>query len=254
MSEPKRLMHPLHIVLNVPSTADMTFITAGGAVTFYPELTRDYQTVKTMSRENIKAGERLGSVGKERFYIHPDMSFLNGPCNVLCPVLWHHLLSQEDYIAVDWDQRFSTKSVLYDNNIECMVNNRDIPPMIMLYHPPSIRKESKHIDEHELVRLEIDNKNLYEKTFKGLLYTTMEQISSIHSTSLKLTIGKQPQRTLDTFPNSLTLPDDIYTIFLEQCNNYAAPNALLMDITPNAELNNVIKVPEQCPQHYQYGS
>lgn len=63
ISEPKRLMDPLHVVLNSPSTSDMTFITAGGAVSFYLELTRNYHTVKTMSGERVLRGQKLGSIG-----------------------------------------------------------------------------------------------------------------------------------------------------------------------------------------------
>lgn len=45
----------------------------------------------------------------------------------------------------------------------------------------------------------------------------------------------------DTFPNSATLPDDIYTVFLEKVNDYAAFNALLEDIAQNADLNGIVE-------------
>jgi hypothetical protein len=52
---------------------------------------------------------------------------------------------------------------------------------------------------------------------------------------------KQHRRTFDTFPNSSTLPDDIYTVFLEQVNDYAASNALLEDIAQNTDLNGIVE-------------
>ncbi|KAG1885106.1 hypothetical protein F4604DRAFT_1918772 [Suillus subluteus] len=156
VTEPKCLLHPLHVVLNSPSTADMMFITAGGAVSFYPDLTRNYHVVKTMTGEGVPRGQQLGSIGGDRFDIHPNMTFLNGPCNSPCPALWHHVSNHEEYAVVNWDRRFSVKSMLYDNdiewrlnnycfnskclfNIDVMVENDNIPPRIMPYSPQSVR-------------------------------------------------------------------------------------------------------------------
>ncbi|KAG2750138.1 hypothetical protein P692DRAFT_201804657 [Suillus brevipes Sb2] len=78
------------------------------------------------------------------------MTFLNGPCNSLCPALWHHVSNHKEYAVVDWDRRFSVKSMLYNNdvewrlndycfnskclfNIDAMAENEDIPPRIMPY-------------------------------------------------------------------------------------------------------------------------
>ncbi|KAG2741542.1 hypothetical protein P692DRAFT_20880087 [Suillus brevipes Sb2] len=147
-------------VLNSPTTADMTFITAGGAVSFYPDLTRNYHAVKTMTGEGVLQGQRLGSIGGDRFDIHPNMTFLNGPCNSLCPALWHHVSNHKEYAVVDWDRRFSVKSMLYNNdvewrlndycfnskclfNIDAMAENEDIPPRIMPYSAQSVREQSR---------------------------------------------------------------------------------------------------------------
>ncbi|KAG0702156.1 hypothetical protein DFH29DRAFT_999532 [Suillus ampliporus] len=275
ITEPKRLMHPLHVVLNGPSTADMTFITAGGAVSFYPELTRNYHTVKTVSGEGIGTGQKLGSIGKDRFDVHPDISFLNHSCHELCPSLWRHLSNHKEFITVDWDRRFSAKSILYDTdiewhlndycfnpkcryNIDVVIGNCDIPPRIMPYSPESVRQQSKYIEDHEPP---------YKKTFKGLLYATactepllvdiplqdgVDQLNTldelevnhwVHERDVMVCTAsrKQHRRTFDTFPNSSTLPDDIYTVFLEQTSDYAAPNALLQDIARNVNMEGIIE-------------
>ncbi|KAG1748250.1 uncharacterized protein EDB91DRAFT_1244967 [Suillus paluster] len=269
VSKPKHLMHPLHVVLNSPSTSDMTFITAGGGVSFFSDLTREYHTLKTMSGEGVLTGQKLGSIGKERFDVHVDTSFLNGPCHHLCPALWRHLSNRKEYVTVDWDQRFSVKSILYDNdiewclndycfnrkclyNVDVMINNCDIPPRIMPYSLESVRQQSKFIKNHE---------PMYERMFKGLLYATacteplivdvplqdgVDQLGTLDELEVNYWVRqrdvmvcsasrKQHRRTFDTFPNSSTQPDDIYTVFLEQNNDYVAPNALLEDIAPNIE-------------------
>ncbi|KAG2124262.1 hypothetical protein BD769DRAFT_1669438 [Suillus cothurnatus] len=275
VTEPKHLLHPFHIVLNSPSTADMTFITAGGAVSFYPELTRNYHTVKTMTGEGVPRDQRLGSIGGDRFDVHPNMTFLNGPCNSLCPALWHHVSNHEEYAVVIWDRHFSVKSMLYDNdvewrlndycfnskclfNIDVMVENNDIPPSIMPHSPQSVREQLKQIEDHEPP---------YEKTYKGLLYATActepiivniplqdgtDQLNTLDELEVNHWVRqrdvmtctasrKQHRRTFDTFPNSSTLPDDIYTVFLEQVNDYAASNALLEDIAQNTDLNGIVE-------------
>lgn len=165
----KCLLHPLHVVLNCPLTADMIFITASGTVSFYPDLTRNYHMVKTMTREGVPLGQWLGSIGGNRFDVHSNMTFLNGPCNALCPALWHHVSNHQEYAVVDWDQRFSVKSMLYNNNVEwhlndccfnlkclfnidVMVENQDVPPKIMPYSLQSVREQSKQIKDHEPVK------------------------------------------------------------------------------------------------------
>ncbi|KAG0694395.1 hypothetical protein DFH29DRAFT_880745 [Suillus ampliporus] len=275
ISEPKCLMHPLHIVLNGPSTADMMFMTAGGAVSFYPDLMRNYHTVKTMSGEGVPTGQKLGSIGKDRFDVHPDMSFLNSPCHTLCPALWRHLSNRKEFVTVNWDQRFSVKSILYNNDIEwclndycfnpsCLYNidivigNCDVPLRIMPHSPESVKQQSKYIEDHEPP---------YEKIFKGLLYAMactepllvdvplqdgVDQLNTLdelevnywvhqHDVMVCTASRKQHRRTFDTFPNSSTLPDDIYTVFLKQTNDYAAPNALLEDIAPNVDMDGMLK-------------
>ncbi|KAG0707646.1 hypothetical protein DFH29DRAFT_871301 [Suillus ampliporus] len=242
ITEAKRLMHPLHVVLNGPSTVDMMFITAGGAVSFYPELTRNYHTIKTMSGEGIGTGQKLGSIGKDRFDVHPNISFLNRPCHELCPSLWRHLSNHKEFITVDWDQRFSAKSILYNTDIEwhlnnycfnpnCLYNidvvigNCDIPPRIMPYSPESVRQQSKYIEDHEPP---------YKKTFKVLLYTTA--CTEPLLVDIPLQDGVDQLNTLDELEvNHWVHECDVMT------SDYVAPNALLQDIARNINMEGIIK-------------
>lgn len=108
----------VEVILNGPSTADMTFMSCGGLTTFYPELTLNRIGVRSQNGQKIAHGQSFGSVGKTGFRIRRHTSFLNRPCDSSCPALWRRVADDTDCLTVEWDIRYEFKSFLLDNDIE----------------------------------------------------------------------------------------------------------------------------------------
>ncbi|KAG2145092.1 hypothetical protein BD769DRAFT_1636664, partial [Suillus cothurnatus] len=81
----------LHIILNAPTTADMVFMTTGGACYFYPQW-------------------------------FEDTGFLGKSCGNLCPTYWHHVEQKDLRAAIDWNLDDSVTNVYHNVDVEWRLN------------------------------------------------------------------------------------------------------------------------------------
>jgi hypothetical protein len=62
LTESKDKKDVMRVIVNCPTTADMTFITPGGAATLYPTMTFKYFNYLTETGRKLVNHEKLGSV------------------------------------------------------------------------------------------------------------------------------------------------------------------------------------------------
>ncbi|KAG1726066.1 uncharacterized protein EDB91DRAFT_1086887 [Suillus paluster] len=111
----------LQPIAEAPSTIDMTMMTPGGIVTFYPEMTLDWIRYSTHKGDELQLGQHLGSKGSNRFRIERSTAFLRHMCGANCPTLWQNMRNHKEYLALDWDARFTVKRAITNSDLEwCM--------------------------------------------------------------------------------------------------------------------------------------
>ncbi|KAG1876932.1 hypothetical protein C8R48DRAFT_668950 [Suillus tomentosus] len=252
VSESRFDINVLEVVLNGPSTADMTFMSCGGLTTFYPELTLKYMGVRSQNGQKIQPGQSFGSVGKGAIDIRRHTSFLNKPCHSSCPVLWRRVGDRCDYLTVEWDTRYEFNSFLHDNDtewrldVDCLnerckfrlqttFSNEDVPPLFM----PKDRADIVHLDH--AIR---EHYPPYSLIFQGLLYATacdrpyLVPVPVQHGVTTSCTMQVLEvnywvhQRAFSASTASRIPLDDVYTFFFEDETNSPPPNSLVNNIAP----------------------
>jgi hypothetical protein len=95
------------------ATADMTFMTAGGAATLYPEFTLYGKNIHSEYTQQIHHGgeNRIGTSKSDALALETDMSFLRGPCGRSCPSLWRSITDYGPYGVFGWDARYDVKRI-----------------------------------------------------------------------------------------------------------------------------------------------
>lgn len=88
LAESKDKEDVLRVIVNSSTTADMSFMTLGGAATFYPVMT--FQSIAYLTDRGHKMvnHSKIGSISSDRFHIEHSTQFLGSPCLSNCPVLW----------------------------------------------------------------------------------------------------------------------------------------------------------------------
>ncbi|KAG2096023.1 hypothetical protein BD769DRAFT_1644377 [Suillus cothurnatus] len=94
----------LHIILNAPTTADMVFMTTGGACYFYPQW---FEATQRVWYHEIK---------------NWDTGFLGKSCGNLCPTYWHHVEQKDLRAAIDWNLDDSVTNVYHNVDVEWRLN------------------------------------------------------------------------------------------------------------------------------------
>ncbi|KAG2051083.1 hypothetical protein BDR06DRAFT_1010636 [Suillus hirtellus] len=264
VSESQFDINVLEVVLNGPSTADMTFMSCGGLTTFYPELTLKYMGVRSQNGQKIQPGQSFGSVGKGAIDIRQHTSFLNKPCHSSCPILWRRVGDRCDYLMVEWDTRYEFNSFLHDNDtewrldVDCLneqcnfclqttFSNEDVPPLFM----PKDQADIVHLDH--AIR---EHYPPYSLIFQGLLYATacdwpylvpvpvqhgvttsctMQELEVnywVHQRAFSASTASRSalRRQYDALLNFAVPLDDVYTFFFEDETNSPPPNSLVNNI------------------------
>ncbi|KAG2742559.1 hypothetical protein P692DRAFT_20879725 [Suillus brevipes Sb2] len=88
LAESKDKEDVLRVIVNSPTTADMSFMTPGGAATLYPVMTFQSIAYLTDRGHKMENHSKIGSISGDRFHIEQSTEFLGSPCLSNCPVLW----------------------------------------------------------------------------------------------------------------------------------------------------------------------
>lgn len=160
----------MRIIVNSPTTADMTMMTSGGAVTLYPELTFEGVAYVTHIGQNLCGDEKLGSIGGcHRFELQRSTEFLARPCRSTCPALWRNTTNRLEYFVIQWSSHGNINTPLNDGGVEwrlakycqnsrcpfrgeIMCHNEPIPPIHMPSCSFDVDSQMINISDHEPVR------------------------------------------------------------------------------------------------------
>ncbi|KAG1764936.1 hypothetical protein EDD22DRAFT_845637 [Suillus occidentalis] len=247
VSEARLGVDIVEVVLNGPSTADMTFMSCGGLTMFYPELTLNLTGVRSQNGQKIGHGQSFGSVGKTHFQIWQHTSFLNRACDSSYPALWQRVADNSNCLTIEWDICYEFKSFLLDNNtewrldIDCLNErckfhlpttfaNEDVPPLIM---------PKDHVDIEYLAHAITEHHPPYSQIYQGLLYVTA--CTRPYLVPMPVQDGVTASHTLQDLEynallNFLVPLDDVYTFFYEDETNNPPPNSLVNNIAPHAPM------------------
>ncbi|KAH7912387.1 hypothetical protein BJ138DRAFT_802116 [Hygrophoropsis aurantiaca] len=114
----------LDVVVNSPSTADMTFMTAGGLVTLYPDITLSHRTVLTnIGKRVVQNEESMGCMSCPNIIVGETNDFLHHPCGDLCPTAWRHAGTDNALLCMDWDMRYSIQQFVKRSNADWRINS-----------------------------------------------------------------------------------------------------------------------------------
>jgi hypothetical protein len=149
------VMGPMRVIACSSATADMTFMTAGGVATLYPEFTLHGRNVRNQNKEPIHEGEcRMGTSKRDALAWESDTSFLGGPCGRSCPSLWRSTADYGPYGVFNWDARYDVKRILRNGELEFRIGERcvnqecerDCNKWDRLFWPPSPVVPADEID------------------------------------------------------------------------------------------------------------
>jgi hypothetical protein len=116
---------PMRVVACGTATADMTFMTAGGVATLYPEFTLCGKNVCCEDTQQFHGREnRIGTSKSDALALENDTSFLGGPCGHSCPLLWRSFADYGPYGVFNWDARYDVKRVFANCDLEWRVHER----------------------------------------------------------------------------------------------------------------------------------
>lgn len=101
------------VITSSPTTGDMIFMTPGGVVAFYPELTFDNNIVLNGPLRDVSQSTYVGCMKHARYRTYMDTSFLHQSCGTLCPALWRNIADGgPGALVFEWDSRYSFRSSL----------------------------------------------------------------------------------------------------------------------------------------------
>jgi hypothetical protein len=119
----------MRVVACGAATADMTFMTAGGVATLYPEFTLYGKNVCCEDTNLFGRKEnRIGTWKSDVLTLENDTSFLGGPCDRSCPTLWRSFADYGPYGVFNWDARYDVKRVFAYCDVEWRIQERCVNP------------------------------------------------------------------------------------------------------------------------------
>jgi hypothetical protein len=108
-----KLGGPLKVLLSSHTTADMTAMTAGGLIVFYPEWTLNRVAVMNHAAVHRLQGQAMGTMTKSYFHIELTTRFLGTLCGERCPTLWRRSADHgSQSLQLCWDERFSVMRMM----------------------------------------------------------------------------------------------------------------------------------------------
>ncbi|KAH7905653.1 hypothetical protein BJ138DRAFT_1118274 [Hygrophoropsis aurantiaca] len=257
------------VIVNSPTTADMTLITAGGVITLYPDFTLAHHTIRCPGGKFILTEEEpLGCFSNQSMPIHKSASFLSTSCKLLCPMYWRHSRTDQSILCMDWDQRFSIRSILQNSNADwrisekctnkhCENNCTDIKKAADVF---AVRQQPAliyHVNDIKDLMMQYLPRNI--TTYNGLLYGTLFTRAVI--VPVPVTFGVQTPSSLfhldvdhwikqrgdhtysahrvhlhKTFKTIMSVPlDHSYTMFIDDPRLLPPYNVLANSIAPPRE-------------------
>jgi hypothetical protein len=101
------------VITSSPTTGDMIFMTPGGIVAFYPELTFDSITVINSALIHRLQNFVVGCMKHAQYESYKDITFLQQPCRSVCLALWHNIADGgPGGLILEWDLRYSLRTSL----------------------------------------------------------------------------------------------------------------------------------------------
>ncbi|KAH7907990.1 hypothetical protein BJ138DRAFT_1116224 [Hygrophoropsis aurantiaca] len=258
----------LELVVNAPSTADMTFMTAGGVVSLYPELTLSWKgLIAPSGKWELMLGGRFGSINAGRFELHKNTSFYDKPCGTSCPTMWRLPRTDKSVLVVDWDKRYSVQPSMHQCKTEWKLfqtcDNKHCPSNLMARRDgPTFEQEympDSQFDVQDRLRDIGIHQPAFKAGYKGLLYATRcskpmivdvpliegaNQYKNIEDLYVECWVSQRGlcdtstrraklRRTYYSVPKLDTVPLDFaYTIFSEEGESDPPINALVSGMTP----------------------
>lgn len=95
----------IRVVLKSPSTVHMTFMTPGGASTFYPQMTFKLASCLSDMAKRMAENTKFGSMYDLRFQVEDSTRFLGHSCGSNYTALWRRSSLINQYFAMNWDVR-----------------------------------------------------------------------------------------------------------------------------------------------------
>jgi hypothetical protein len=146
----------------------MTFMTPGGAATFYPQMTFKFASCLSDMAKRMAENEKFGSMYDLRFQVEDSTQFLGHSCGSNCPALWRRSSLINQYFAMNWDVRYDVRTLLSNNDVEWRISrqcknpacdfraeitsqNHPIPPHHTPATPRDIADQMKNIADHKPV-------------------------------------------------------------------------------------------------------
>lgn len=161
---------PLKVIIQSQTTADMLGMSAGGLVSFYPQLTVERKiALKNHTLRGLTHKQWVGCMATSHFPSYDSSDFINGPCGPRCPTLWRKVADDgEESLTLQWDTRFPIREQLDSSrliwritqccrNAACMSNRqgrihqRALPPDPVPSTMHTIALQECHIANHQPV-------------------------------------------------------------------------------------------------------
>jgi hypothetical protein len=121
---------PMRVVACSTTTADKTFMMAGGVATLYPKFTPYSKNMCSEDTQQFHGREnQIGISKSDALALESDTSFqVGGPCGRSCPSLWHSFANYGPYGVFNWDARWDVKQVFVNCDVEWRVHERCVNP------------------------------------------------------------------------------------------------------------------------------
>jgi hypothetical protein len=118
LAESRDKQDVMRVIVNSLTTADMSFMTPGGAATLYPAMTFKSIAYLTDRGKRTADNDKFGCISSRRFHLEHSTQFLGSPCLSNCPVLWRLTKNADEYFIANWDIRYNIKEMVNDDGVE----------------------------------------------------------------------------------------------------------------------------------------
>ncbi|KAH7903733.1 hypothetical protein BJ138DRAFT_1107425 [Hygrophoropsis aurantiaca] len=265
----------MDLIVNCPSTGDMTMMTGGGIVTLYPRFTLSHAAM--LSRSGERADEHqvlIGCMASGYISNHDTSEITSQLCGSMCVSTWRHAATDEALLCMQWDQRYSIAPLVKSSNADWRIAARCRNPLCSNYSA-SFNVDAEIFTARPLPVLSYDigptinriqnHKPPHGPSYNGLLYATLctepvivpvpvcvgvRAVRSMFNLDVDYWVKQRGSREntahrshlqlrFECIPNepSTTL-DYSYTVFLEDPRSFPAYNILANSIAPPSDREN----------------
>jgi hypothetical protein len=160
-----------HIITHSPTTADMIFMTPGGIAVFYPEWMLEGVALLNQTVTSRVPGKNVGCIENDRYKVYSSTTFLQWPCEDVCPALWRNVADDGGRsLVLEWDLRYPIRASLarshstwrlaeHCGNPVCPFNPSinvrlaRLPPIVTVTDHMSTREQEARLHYHNPVNI-----------------------------------------------------------------------------------------------------